>query len=156
MSAEEAAFQAGVEAMRAQVLAYLTDPKMRQTFVMMGPRVLAVVAHEVEAMHPGYVKARVVKKEVNMNKEGINMTMDQLRKVVQWANAQPEAYWLPDPPATPPNVATVIAMYEAVMFMGSSIEEMVAPLPLPWESYNVEERKAINVVRAGLGMEARR
>ena len=57
MTPHEQGFQAGVKAMRAQVLAYLTDPKMRESFVMMGPRVLATVAHEIAGFHPGYVKA---------------------------------------------------------------------------------------------------
>jgi len=53
----EEGFRAGVEAMREKVLAYLDDPVMRQAFVLLGPRVLPVVASEIRGFHPGYVKA---------------------------------------------------------------------------------------------------
>lgn len=53
----EEGFRAGVEAMREKILAYLDDPVMRQAFVLLGARVLPVVASEIRGFHPDYVKA---------------------------------------------------------------------------------------------------
>lgn len=57
MSPAAAAFQAGVEAMRAQVLEYLLNP---QSGIGISAGAVSAIVSEVRAMHPGSVKAAVV------------------------------------------------------------------------------------------------
>ena len=55
MSEPEQGFHAGVEAMRAQVLAYLLDP---QSGVGISTYATSAIVTEIRAMHPGYVKSQ--------------------------------------------------------------------------------------------------
>lgn len=84
-------------------------------------------------------------------------TIDLLRAVTAWANAQREDYWHPAPGKAMP-FDTVVGVYLAVVrHLGSSIEEVIADeLPFPWGTYTEWDRAAINYVRTALGMPRRR
>lgn len=82
--------------------------------------------------------------------------IDYLRRVVAWANAQREDYWHPAP-GKHVSWLNIVAVYNAVQFLGSEIEEVIADdLPFPWVSYTKDERRAINTVRSALGLPFKR
>lgn len=83
-------------------------------------------------------------------------TLNHLRQVVKWANAEREDFWFPSA-GKDLSILTVLSIYEAVRFLGCELEEIVADeLPLPFSRYTPEEQKAINVCRVGLGYTPKR